>query len=365
MIEIEKKLSQLNLQRYPHIDNNLRAWSAADIYLLQSVEEQSKESPVLILNDDTGVLSLALSHRKVYTIHDSLTAKIALKENAQRNNLSLENSEFIPSTHISKLDALSPFETVLIRLPKSTTYLKDQLRSLRHLFAKGSTIFFCGMVKHISKSTKKILEGYVGPTTTHKVVKKALLFSTTVSQTVSQPLQLKQFQTEIGSFQSYSNTFSNGKIDAGTGDLLQVLPEELWGTVVDLGCGFGPISRTIAETCHGDFTLHAVDISYMAVASTGLNVPSATVSVGDGLLNFEDESIDWVISNPPFHQNTTFSVHEGLRLFKQVYAKLVKDGHFLMVANRGLNYGPYLATLFSEIETKEISKKYSLFLCTK
>lgn len=365
MIEIEEKLSKLNLQRYPHIDNNLRAWSAADTYLLQSAAEQSKESPVLILNDDTGALTLSLAHRKVYTIHDSLTAKIALTENAQRNGISTDNIEFIPSTDISQLENLPPFETVLIRLPKSTTYLKDQLRSLRHLFAKGSTIFFSGMVKHISKSTKKSLEGYIGPTTTHKVVKKAILFSSKVTQTSSQELQIKSFQTEVGTFHSYSNTFSNGKIDAGTSDLLQVLPEELWGTVVDLGCGFGPISRIIAESCQGDFTLYAVDISYMAVASTKRNVPSAHVTIGDGVLDFEDKSIDWVISNPPFHQNTTFSVNEGLRLFKQVHSKLKEGGHFLMVANRGLNYGPYLSSLFTEIDSKEMSKKYSLFLCTK
>lgn len=362
----EEKIAHLHLERYPHIDNRLQAWSAADAYLYNTLREhEPMPQRVLILNDDTGVLALSLAGAEIVTVHDSLTAKIALEENAKKSGLDLSSVTFVPSTEIHNVTVKEPFSHILCRIPKSTTYLKDQLRSLRHLFTKEATLFSAGMVKHISKSTAKLLEGYVGPTETKRVYKKALLFSSRVTQTKSQPPQIKSFQTPFGSFESFSNTFSNGKIDGGTEELLLALPDSLSGHIVDMGCGYGPVSREAAKRATSDAILSAVDISYMAAASTARNVPEAHVTVSDGLSSFADDSIDWVLSNPPFHQNTTFSVNEGLRLFKQVLQKLKENGTYIMVANSGLNYGPYLSKLFTEVSLLRKSKKYTVFRCTK
>lgn len=366
MPPFEEIVQKLTLTRYPQIDNSLQAWSAADSYLYNRVTPllSDKKERILILNDDYGVLALALSQHSVVSVHDSITARIALNNNAEANKISLDSIRFVPSTEIATLESEEPFTYILCRIPKAVTYFKDQLRSLRHLFKKDTVLLTAGMVKHISKSTAKLLEGYVGPTLTDRVYKKSILFSSTVRQTKSEAPQIKEFNTPLGSFKSYANTFSNGKIDAGTEELLQALPPKMSGLIVDLGCGYGPVSKAAASLAIAPFTLYAVDISHMAVASTALNVPEVNASVGDGLQQFDDASLDWVLSNPPFHQNTTFSVNEGLRLFKQVAQKLKPGGTFLMVANSGLNYSPYLNRLFSTLSIVRSSKKYTVFSCT-
>lgn len=363
----EEKSGNLHLRRYPDIDNNLQAWCAADAYLYNTLVIMCEKPPkrILILNDDTGVLALSCANSQVVTVHDSLTAKIALEQNAIANDIDLTQIQFIASTEIHTLNETEPFSHILCRIPKSTTYFKDQLRSLRHLFSKNCSVFTAGMVKHISKSTVKLLEGYIGPTETKQVYKKAILFSSRATQTKSEEPQIKSFETPYGSFRSYSNTFSNGKIDAGTAELLQALPDSLSGRIVDMGCGYGPVSREAQRRSTQSASLYAVDISYMAAASTALNVPNAQIVVSDGLNSFDNDSLDWVLSNPPFHQNTHFSVNEGLRLFKQVAQKLSAEGTFLMVANSGLNYAPYLSRLFSAVSVIRKSKKYTVFSCRK
>lgn len=364
MSQFKERVAQLTLTRYPHIDNRLQAWSAADEYLVNTLLDSTIKAGgrVLILNDDTGVLSVVLSEFDCYSVHDSITAKIALEQNCEKNRRDINTIHFYASTDGEKLQELPPFEHILVRIPKSVAYFKDQLNSLRSLFTHNSTVYSSGMVKHISKSITKTLEGYIGPTTAGPIIRKALLCSSRVTQTKTTPLQIKSFQTELGEFSSYSNTFSNGKIDKGTEVLLENIPADISGKVVDLGCGFGPISRKIAA-CNNSIDLIAVDISYMAVASTRLNVSSATVIIGDGLHHFDDSSLDWVVSNPPFHQNTIFSVNEGLRLFRQVQKKLKSGGMFLMVANSGLNYAPYLQKLFTSVRKLQQKNGYTVFLC--
>lgn len=366
MSDFRQTLESLSLTRYPQTEKNLQPWNAADEYLYNAATQKSGEiTRVLILNDDTGIFPLLFPHIECFSIHDSLYAQKSLEKNLAQNDYK-GTCHFIPSTQIETLSSQQPFDTVLIKIPKSVPYLKDQLRSLRHLFAKDTTLFISGMVKHISNTMKKTLEGYIGPTTVSKILKKAILFTSIVRQTKSEKSSLTTFKIDsLGTFSSYVNTFSKGKLDQGTLELLAVLPDSIEGTVVDLGCGFGPISRAIAAQQNKTDRLFAVDISYMATASTKLNVPVAETKVTDGLTEFEDNSLNWVVSNPPFHNNTTFSVNEGLRLFKQVHKKLIIDGKFCMVANRGLHYYPYLEKLFGTVQVLSESKKYTVFLCTK
>ena len=95
--------------------------------------------------------------------------------------------------------------------------------------------------------------------------------------------------------------FSSARIDPGTLVLLRALPPLADGTVLDLGCGYGPIACTLAHRSPGS-TVWAVDVNQRAVALTvanaaSLGLPNVHAAGPDGLP--DDIRFDAIVSNPP------------------------------------------------------------------
>ncbi len=66
------------LERYPP-ERFLRAWDAADEYLLRQIAEQSilsRHSSVLVANDSFGALSVALAEHAPMMMSDSYLAQL-------------------------------------------------------------------------------------------------------------------------------------------------------------------------------------------------------------------------------------------------------------------------------------------------
>ena len=68
-------------------------------------------------------------------------------------------------------------------------------------------------------------------------------------------------------FLTDAGVFSRGEVDTGTRLLLEALPEELSGDILDLGCGWGVIGIAVARkwpACHvtlADVNTRALDLS--------------------------------------------------------------------------------------------------------
>ena len=52
------------------------------------------------------------------------------------------------------------------------------------------------------------------------------------------------------SFMTDAGVFSKGEVDTGTRLLLEALPEEMHGEILDLGCGWGVIGIAAARRCN-------------------------------------------------------------------------------------------------------------------
>ena len=347
--------------RIPKLSNDAVPYDAVDNYLytfFTSLEISPKK--VLILNDDTGVLSYLFREFNPTTVVDSYFAKTNIERNLQENN-----SAANIITSIDFIDNSDSFDLILIKIPKSKAYFIDQLHLIRSKDLQHIPILVSGMVKHISPKTKNIIHDMIGDTKTEKVYKKAILFNSILTRNKINYSPVKEFSIEqLGTFKSYSNTFSIGKIDAGTKLLLSSLPNDISGKLLDLGCGYGVISKFISDN-YANVDINSVDISAMSVESTKLNIPNANVIWGDGATSFENNYFDVIISNPPFHLENRFSVAMGLRLFKQVEEKLKEKGVFFMVANSGLNYLPYLKKVFTNVTLINKDKRYSIFRVQK
>ncbi|MDG4813214.1 methyltransferase [Hydrogenovibrio sp. 3SP14C1] len=186
--------------------------------------------------------------------------------------------------------------------------------------------------------------------------------------------QLKQditFQSELkGKLLNFHTTwgiFSPREIDSGTWLLLKHLtlkPEE---TVLDIGCGYGPLGLAIAANIQGE--VHMVDKDFVAVdyanknaEANGLNHAKAYLS--NGLSNVpKDLKFSTVVSNIPAKVGKEMlSI-----LLHDVHEQLEPGGQFVVVTINGLRQ--YMKRNFMEVfgnyDKVKQGKDYTISRCVK
>ena len=138
-----------DLVRFPYSGNKtLRAWDAADEYLLAHVAGSGTEAEagadagagagagggedatvgdVLILNDAFGALSLGMAKRSPQMMSDSYLSHLAVRENFARNGM----DEGAVSLLSSMATPRGPVGLLLAKVPKALSLLEDQLHRIR------------------------------------------------------------------------------------------------------------------------------------------------------------------------------------------------------------------------------------------
>ena len=336
----------------------LRAWDAADEYLLNTLAEELKppaDARIVIFNDSFGALAVALSAFQPQAVSDSYLSQQATRLNLAGNGL--------PECSVKLINSLEPlegqFDLVLIKAPKTLALLEDQLIRLRPHLLPSTQIIVAGMIKSLPPSIWKMLERLVGPTTTALAKKKARLIFASPDLQLSVPASPYPvyYRLEGSDYLicNHANVFSRDSLDIGTRFFLQHLPARQDACdIIDLGCGNGLLGLIAAERSPAA-TVHFVDESFMAVASARENfhrvfgeARKATFRAGDGLEDFESASADLILCNPPFHQQNTVGDQIAISLFKQSRKVLRKGGELWVIGNRHLNYHVTLDRLFGK-----------------
>jgi len=363
------------LHRYPLRKKGLlRAWDAADVYLLEHLAESmslSSETKTLIFNDSFGALSVALNALSPITLSDSWISQQATKYNLSINQLSEHQIQFKNSLDWPK----QAIDLVLIKAPKTLALFEDQLIRLQPLLKPETQVITAGMVKAMSSSVWKLMEKYLGQTRPSLSKKKARLIFSSID-----PIRKKQtnpypsyYQLENSQYTicNHANVFSRKSLDIGSRFLLAHLPVKNNAKhIVDLGCGNGVIGLMLAQ--HYPLAqLYFVDESYMAIASAKENFQQsfpqrqAEFCMGDGLREFETELIDLIVCNPPFHQQNTVASHIALSMFRQSHRVLKQQGELWVIANRHLGYHHNLKKLFGNIHTVAANRKFNIYRVKK
>jgi len=348
---------EFELNRLPKRPRELlRAWDAADEYLLDTLAEQPEllaGARILIVNDSFGALAVALSAYRPYALSDSYLSQQATRLNLAANNLPEQSVGLLSSLEMPE----GVFDLVLIKVPKTLALLEDELIRLRPHLTASTRVIVAGMIKTLPASVWKLLERLIGPTTTSLAKKKARLIFAFLNPGLvvppsPYPVSYRLENTEY-LISNHANVFSRDSLDIGTRFFLQHLPSRQDACdIIDLGCGNGLVGLIAAERCP-EATVHFVDESFMAVASARDNFRrafgerrEATFRVGDGLMEAESESADLILCNPPFHQHNTIGDQIAVSLFKQSKRVLRKGGELWVVGNRHLDYHSYLDRLF-------------------
>ncbi len=367
---------RFRLARYPRVRREpLRAWDAADEYLLRHLDEQrlaTEGERVLVVNDSFGALAVALAGaNRVTSWSDSFLAHRGTQRNLLLNELDPDRVELLESV----AEPRGPFSLVVLKVPRSNALLEDQLHRLRPLLVEGATLLAGGMARLIHRSTLALFEGIIGPAPTSLAWKKARLILPRLDTTLDpgpspwpKTIDLDEQGLRIT---NHAGVFSRDRLDIGTRFFLHHLPVAAEGSeIVDLGCGNG-IVGLVARRLNPTASLLFSDESFMAVASARINWEAAW---GDGGTRFVADdclagqpaaSADLVLINPPFHQQQAITGAIARRMFRDAHRVLRPGGQVMVIGNRHLGYHRDLKRLFGHARVVGSNPKFVVCRASK
>ncbi|WP_367154974.1 methyltransferase [Methylomonas sp. HYX-M1] len=358
---------RFELRRLPYRKHDqLRAWDAADEYLLEFLtgDKLNQDSSIVLLNDSFGALSLALHAYSPIAISDSYLSQQATLQNCRMNGIDVEA--------VNLLDSLSrpskAIDYLLVKVPKNLALLEYQLHRLRPFLQSNSQVIVAGMVKNLPAGVWKLLEGLLGPTRTSLAVKKARLIFADPDPNLVPPINpyplAYRLEHSDWVISNHANVFSRDSLDIGTRFLLQHLPDNPeYRQLIDLGCGNGIVGMKLALLLP-NATVTFVDESFMAVASARENFARAfparhaEFKVNDALSGFIGETADCIICNPPFHQQHAIGDQIAWQMFRQAHQVLRRGGELRVIGNRHLQYHHSLKKLFGNWEQVAANPKF-------
>jgi 16S rRNA (guanine1207-N2)-methyltransferase len=157
-------------------------------------------------------------------------------------------------------------------------------------------------------------------------------------------------EREDGSW-SQPGLFSWKQQDKGTSVLLQHLPFSLAGTGADFGSGIGVIGQRLLKRYAAIDRLYNIDSDARAIACCAKNLEPWKAKCdfmwADVLKLSHLPKLDFIVTNPPFHQGKAQAIGLGQGFIESASEHLKPGGMLVLVANVHLPYEALLPKYFS------------------
>lgn len=164
------------------------------------------------------------------------------------------------------------------------------------------------------------------------------------------------------SFEFYTDNgvFSKKGLDFGTRTLLENIPlNEIKGSVLDFGCGYGPIGIFIKKMTNADVDM--VDINERSIELTlknaSLNKVNVNAYISDIYSNIP-KKYDYIISNPPIRVGKEILY----KILFEAKSHLNKFGSLYIVINKDQGAKSVIKDLEKEYEVKVVAKNKGFFI---
>ncbi|WP_109829992.1 class I SAM-dependent methyltransferase [Reichenbachiella versicolor] len=354
------KYNGRNFERYDlSEDRSLRAWSAADEYLLSELKPEDEN--IALYHDRFGFLTANIADKKPQVVVSHMSQERAISAN-------LENNELTHTQFIYPLDSLiQPANLALLKVPKSLELFEFYLQ---HIVSNSTSdvVVLCGfMTRHFSPSLVSIAQKYFEVVEQSLAKKKARILILKVKKSKKVTTILNTIEYNGTTYSQYPGVFSSGHVDFASQFLINHLEIDInEGRVLDLASGNGVIASEISKS-ESNLEFHLLDDSYLAVESARKNLSTENFHhhYDQNLARFENGFFDLIVTNPPFHFEYEINIQIPLLLLKESYRCLKKGGELWIVANQHLNYKTHLTKYFESTELISEDKKYVVYKCVK
>lgn len=172
-------------------------------------------------------------------------------------------------------------------------------------------------------------------------------------------------------FNTSNSVFSKTAVDFGTMVMLETFvanEEGFKGSILDLGCGYGPVGIILAKTM-GDVKITMVDINERAVKLSALNGEENKASdkikiFQSNIFESVEENFDRILTNPPIRagKETVYTFFDG------AYEHLNEGGKLYVVIQKkqgAKSSIDKLTSLFGNCETLYKKSGYFILCCVK
>lgn len=358
-----------SFSRYPKTTNrSLRAWSAADEYLISHLIESVSpvsDIDISIVNDRFGFLSCLLNQFEPTVILDRESQERSILQNLEENHIGPNQINFIQVLDKPPQN----FDRVVMNIPKSMDLFELYMHQ-GHACLRDDGVVFCGfMTKYFTPQMLSIAETYFEDVDQSLARKKSRVLvlqgkKASPNNPLVHHLEYNFSGKAERSIQQNYGVFSADHIDYATQFLIDHLRvKESENRILDMACGNGVIAMA-AQLQKPEAEIFLTDDSYLAIESARLNIdgPSVHYLWNDRLDDIPDQSLDLAVSNPPFHFGFETNIEVTIRLFNEVAKKLKQTGRFICVANQHLNYKTHLEKLFS-VKVLAQNEKFIVYEC--
>lgn len=162
--------------------------------------------------------------------------------------------------------------------------------------------------------------------------------------------------------------FSKNELDPGSELLIKnAIKNNISGSLLDVGCGYGPIGISLAKICSLD-KVDFIDVNKRALGLTKENaekyqLKNYSVFESDGFENVKD-LYDYILINPPIRAGKEVI----FKMFENSINFLNKNGVLLIVIRKDQGAPSAknkLLDVFSNCETIDREKGYHILKCVK
>ncbi len=237
---------------------------------------------------------------------------------------------------------------LLMRLPKSKVLSEYLFRLAFWLLKPQGRLIIAGNNQEGVKRIIKESEKQFGHLETQKLLGKGLRYAHFRKRNTSKLereellkdpyFEEHHFSWNELSFTSKAGIYGDQKIDEGSQFLVDALKEiPLSGELLDLGVGYGFLTIALAKE-HSLDAIYGTENNITAFESCQKNLAANGVSAELFLTNVADgvtcKNIRTIVSNPPFHQGFSTSVHLTERFLAATKSLLHRKGAAYFVVNR-------------------------------
>ena len=156
-----------------------------------------------------------------------------------------------------------------------------------------------------------------------------------------------------------NGVFSKKGLDFGTRTLLESLPEDLKGDILDFGCGYGPIGIYLKKSYDCEVDMLDINERSVSLAKKNANLNNAKVNIFlSDIYSNVNKKYDYIVTNPP------------IRVGKQILYKILFDakdylkenGKIYLVINKDQGAKSLMKDLANSYKVSLVNKNKGFFI---